>query len=83
MREDDEGRWKPWIACPDLTNAHALPTVDGHNAGWGVWSPDGNRIAFNADYADPDVGDTDRHHSWLGAPVAAPWNRPTTGHRWF
>ena len=47
---------------PDMSHARGLPTRDGHNAGWGVWSPDGTRIAFNADYDDPDL--TDRTAIW-------------------
>ncbi len=62
MRQDSHQLWKPWVACPDMSHARELPTRDGHNAGWGVWSPDGTRIAFNADYDDPDL--TDRTAIW-------------------
>ena len=57
MRQDEQGLWKSWTACPDMSHAQQIPTRDGHNAAWGVWSPDGTRIAFNADYDDPDLGD--------------------------
>ena len=40
---------------------HVARPADPHERGsqrsWGVWSPDGTRIAFNADYDDPDLGD--------------------------
>ena len=44
-------------SLPDMSHAQQIPTREGHNAAWGVWSPDGTRIAFNADYDDPDLGD--------------------------
>lgn len=46
-----------WTACPDLTRARELHARPGFSAGWAVWSPDGSRIAFNANYDDPDLAD--------------------------
>ena len=52
MRKDPAGNWQPWTACADLSNARQLPTPKGHSAGWMAWSPDGSRIAFNANDED-------------------------------
>ncbi len=53
MRNDANDHWQIWIADADLTNARQVAHFDG-NAGWPVWSPDGSRIAFDGDLADPD-----------------------------
>jgi Tol biopolymer transport system component len=57
MREGADGRFQTWTACVDLTNAVQLTTTPGREAGWAVWSPAGDRIAFNANFDDPDLGD--------------------------
>lgn len=53
-----EGQMQVWASCADLSKAHQVPTPTGFDAGYGVWSPDGQRIAFNAGHDDPDVNDS-------------------------
>jgi Tol biopolymer transport system component len=56
-RYDDNSVAQLWIACADLTRATQVPTPSGLAAGWAAWSPDGQRLAFNAGRDDPDVDD--------------------------
>lgn len=57
MREGADGRFQTWTACVDLSNAVQLTSTPDTEAGWPVWSPDGTRIAFNANFDDPDRSD--------------------------
>ncbi|MEO5704978.1 MAG: hypothetical protein ABIR64_08335 [Candidatus Limnocylindrales bacterium] len=57
MRQDANGRFQTWTACVDLTRQVLVPTAPGRDAGWAVWSPGGTRIAFNANFDDPDLED--------------------------
>ena len=57
MREDASGHFQTWTACPDLTHARQITSDPIRSSGWPVWSPDGRRIAFNANHEDPDVED--------------------------
>jgi len=54
MHQDAGQHWRIWIACEDLTRARLVSTKPGFDAGWSVFSPDGSRIAFNANFADAD-----------------------------
>ncbi len=63
-RYDDADRAHLWTSCPDLTNLREVPGRDGYSAGWPVWSPDGSRIAFNANYEDPDPKGVDDRSAW-------------------
>ncbi len=53
----DDNRMQVWTACSDLSEAHQVPTPSGLDAGYGVWSPDGHRIAFNGGHDDPALSD--------------------------
>ena len=55
-RADADGFLQVWTANPDLTAAHRL-TGSAANSGFPAWAPDGNRIAFDSDRADPDPSD--------------------------
>jgi Tol biopolymer transport system component len=53
---DDNGNWQIWVANPDLS--HQRQITDGDSwSGWATWSPDGSRIAFTTNRADPDPTD--------------------------
>ncbi len=55
----DEGSfWQIWVAHADMTGQRQL-TSEAANSGWPVWSPDGTRLAFDSDRADPDPSDDD------------------------
>src|SRR4051812_1179601 len=56
MRQDSQGFWQVWVADTDLEHQRQL-TRGAANSGWPVWSPDGRRIAFDSDRADPDPDD--------------------------
>lgn len=56
MRPDSVGHWQVWVSDADLTNAKQL-TFENANSGWPVLSPDGRKIAFDSDRADPNPGD--------------------------
>ena len=53
MREDADGHWQVWVADANLRNARQLTDFDA-SSGWSAWSPDGSRILFDSDVADPD-----------------------------
>lgn len=57
MRRGPDGRFQTWTACVDLTHAVQMTASPGRETGWPVWAPDGMRIAFNADFDDPDPDD--------------------------
>jgi Tol biopolymer transport system component len=57
MRTDADMHEQVWTACLDLTGQRQLTDPAAGRAGWPVWSPDGTRIAFNANYDDPDPDD--------------------------
>lgn len=57
MRKGADGLFQTWIACVDLTRAVQVTNTAGRETGWAVWSPDGKRIAFNANFDDPDLDD--------------------------
>ena len=57
MRQDADARFQTWTACIDLTRARQLTSTPGTEAGWPVWSSDGRRIAFNANFDDADRED--------------------------
>ena len=52
-----DGKMEVWASCVDLGNVHHVPTPGDLEAGYGAWSPDGQRIAFNGGHDDPDVDD--------------------------
>ena len=56
MRADAAGAWQVWVANRDLSAAARITTGPANN-GWPVWSPNGRRIAFDSDVADPDLSD--------------------------
>ena len=68
QRYDDNSVAQLWVACADLAEAHQVPTPDDLSAGWGAWSPDARRIAFNAGLDDPDLND--RFEPWDNFVVA-------------
>ena len=53
---DAAGAWQVWVANRDLSAAAQITTGPANN-GWPVWSPNGRRIAFDSDAADPDLSD--------------------------
>jgi Tol biopolymer transport system component len=55
-REDDDGFFQTWTARADMSHARQLTDLQA-SSGWSVWSPDGSRIAFDSDRADPDLND--------------------------
>ena len=56
LRWNEEGIAQVWTANPDLTAQRQLTHGDS-GSGWPAWSPDGTRIAFDSDRADPDRSD--------------------------
>jgi Tol biopolymer transport system component len=56
MRQDAAGFWQVWVSNADLSGAKQL-THEAANSGWPVWSPDGQKIAFDTDRGDADPGD--------------------------
>ena len=58
LRWDAQGVAQVWTANPDLT-AQQQVTHGSASSGWPAWSPDGTRIAFDSDRADPDPHDDD------------------------
>ena len=54
MRQDANGHWQTWIARSDLSHARQLTSIPDRDSGWSAWSPDGKRIAFDSNRADPD-----------------------------
>jgi Tol biopolymer transport system component len=58
MRPDANDRPQVWTANPDLTAAEQLTAGDA-GSGWPGWAPDADRIAFDSDRADPDLGDAE------------------------
>jgi Tol biopolymer transport system component len=58
MRADANGFWQTWVASADLTSQVKL-TSESANSGWPVWSPDGAKLAFDSDRADPDPSDSE------------------------
>jgi Tol biopolymer transport system component len=57
QREDEDGFTQIWTANPDLGAPEQLTDGEAHS-GWGAWSPDGARIAFDSDRSDPDRADS-------------------------
>ena len=57
MRSGADGHFETWTSCVDLTRSIQVPSEPGRDAGWAVWAPDGARIAFNANFDDPDLDD--------------------------
>jgi Tol biopolymer transport system component len=53
MREDNAGNWQVWVADHRLHHARKLTDFDA-SSGWSAWSPDGSRLLFDSDLADPD-----------------------------
>src|SRR4051794_8146864 len=53
MRPDTFGHWQVWVSNTDLSAARQL-TFENANSGWPVWSPNGQKIAFESDRTDPD-----------------------------
>src|SRR3954453_12000639 len=53
MREDTAGNWQVWVADHRLHHARKLTDFDA-SSGWSAWSPDGSRLLFDSDLADPD-----------------------------
>ncbi len=58
MQQDSDGFWQTWVADKDLSNQVKL-TNESANSGWPVWSPGGERLAFDSDRADPDPTDSE------------------------
>ena len=56
MRQDPLGHWQVWVANTDLTGARQL-THENAESGWPVWSPNGQKIAFDTNQADPNPDD--------------------------
>ena len=56
MRKDANDLWQIWTSNPDLTKQVKLTSLNA-NSGWVSWSPNGNRIAFDSDRADPNPSD--------------------------
>jgi Tol biopolymer transport system component len=59
MRKEDPGHsgpWQIWVASADLRQQTKITSGDA-NSGWPVWAPNGKRIAFDSDRADPDPTD--------------------------
>lgn len=54
MTRDANDHWQIWTANPDLTRRHQITTGDYDNA-WAVWSPDGQRLAFDSARVAPDA----------------------------
>src|SRR4051794_12188288 len=47
MVKDGGGHWQVWVANGDLSGATKL-TRGSYDSGWAVWSPDGQRFAFDS-----------------------------------
>ena len=56
MVADGSGHWQVWLANADLSRAKKV-TRGRYDSGWAVWSPDGKRLAFDSDRADPTPND--------------------------
>lgn len=57
MRKDPSGLWQVWVAGAGLVGARRL-TDESADSGWPVWSPDGNKIAFDSSRTDPNPDDS-------------------------
>ncbi len=56
-RGPDDAHSQLFVACADLSNVRPIAAREGRSSGWPSWSPDGRRIAFNANFDDPDTSD--------------------------
>lgn len=55
-RPDANGQFQVWVARADMSSQRQLTRGDS-TSGFSVWSPDGQRLAFDSNQADPDIGD--------------------------
>lgn len=55
--DDTKREWQLFVACADLTKARPIALTPGRSSGWPAWSPRGDRLAFNANFDDPDMTD--------------------------
>src|SRR5919112_1712455 len=56
MKQDSAEHWQTWVANQDLSNRAKL-TSESANSGWAVWNPEGTKLAFDSDRADPNPDD--------------------------
>jgi Tol biopolymer transport system component len=56
MREDALGHWQVWVSNADLSASKQL-THENADSGWPVWSPNGQKIAFESTRTDPNPND--------------------------
>jgi TolB protein len=56
MERDPAGRWQVWTASAKLRSKRQLTSSPG-DSGWAAWSPDGSRVAFDSNRADPNHKD--------------------------
>jgi Tol biopolymer transport system component len=56
MRPDALGHWQVWVASADLSEARQL-TYENAYSGWPVWSPNGQKIAFESNRTDTNLND--------------------------
>jgi TolB protein len=57
MRKDAAGYWQIWVASSSLSGAKQL-THGRNDSGWAVWSPNGERLAFDSNRTDHTPNDS-------------------------
>ena len=56
MKQDSDEHWQTWVATQDLKTQVQL-TSGSADSGWAVWKPEGAKLAFDSNRADPDPND--------------------------
>ncbi len=57
MVKDSKGHRQTWVAGPHLEGAKQV-THGPADSGWAVWSPEGKKLAFDSNRADPNPKDS-------------------------
>jgi len=56
QRADQDDQWQLWVANADLSNQRQI-SFGPYTSGFATWNPDGTRLAFDSNRADPDLTD--------------------------